>query len=271
MDWRCVAFAYEFAILAHKVPSAILPQIGRFQKFFLRKLLFHAVVFIHESRFVHIAFGIGRNGHSFADIRTDFVRSEIEQRQEIQAVERERHRDGEEREHQQPTWQRRQKIALAFLGGNNNDGEQQQEKIFPKCLPISDDDGIAKAAAVRHGIFQRNPERERRVEKHKGKTSPARLFQANAEKYAAADAEFQRRHTDGGRQRQVVELREVPRLEIVVHFVRKSERVDGFDKPRKDECDTEQQATHHTQSARNIRLFESVIHGYFPPSVFSCS
>ena len=121
---------------------------------------------------------------------------------------------------------------------------QEQHDVLCQCLPIGQYQCLTEAAAVGHGIFQINPNRQRSHRRHEEEREARGQFAAYAEQNVDAQHELEHANAAGCEaHRKVAVCKRLPHcqrigFELVAHAL----RVYDFHEPREDERAGEQQA-----------------------------
>ena len=145
MNSRLVSFFFEYSACINKCPCAI--RIILQCKFFLFSVLLQ-----NKDTFIYTRFRSFRHRHSFQYILSYLVGTEVQYRQTVKTIERQRKHKKQRVQRNKPFHFLTDKADQHLPAFERSDCSKQQEYVLDKCLPISQHPSISKTPAVGHRI-----------------------------------------------------------------------------------------------------------------------
>jgi hypothetical protein len=145
-------------------------------------------------------------------------------------------------------------------------GDGEQEDVFPERLPIRQDEGIAEASAIGHGVEQGQVERERRHKHHKQAGKEGEEAAIHAQQQAYAQHKLQGAKAEGKQQGAPLELRQAEGVQVLFHLDCLPDRVYRLDKSRKGEDSANKEAAGIDKDEVQGRMYPQA--GCYPPKGF---
>ena len=231
VDGRHIAFFHQFTLAFYECPCGVgIVVEGK---------LATLPVFLHHKGIL-VAGHLGALGylHTLADVGSHMIGAEIEARQQVQAVDAGGYDIDDGIVDGYPLVVLRHEAEHTLAAAAHHYGTGREHHVLEQRLRVGEVYGVAEAATVAHGVGYRYPYRDEGHHRHKRQYHPGGKPTAYGEEDEDAQRKLERCQRHRRTQREPVGhvVANRKRREIIAYLVLGTQRVDGLDISREDEC-----------------------------------